>query len=93
MERAYQEGHFNEYIPLPALLDMIPLMAANTKKLQLVDYESIDDTGMYKRIAEIDSPFREQALSAYLKTAGRIGVPGRDVQELVTPVTNAGGTD
>ncbi len=87
---AFQEGHFNEYIPLPSLLDMIPLMAANTKKLQLVNYESIDDTGTYKRVASIDSPFREQALSAYQKIAGRIGVPGRNVQGLVTPIVNTG---
>ena len=91
--KAFQEGHYNEYIPLPSLLDMIPLMAANTKNLQLVDYDSIDDTGTYKRVASIDSPFREQALSAYQKIAGRIGVPGRDIQGLADTVANAGDTE
>jgi len=90
LKNAFQEGHYNEYIPLPSLLDMIPLMAANTKKLQLVDYDSINETGAYQRVASIDSPFREQALSAYQKIAGRIGVPERDIQELANPVLGQG---
>lgn len=78
---------------LPAFSDVIPLMAANLRKLSLVPYTDIalqsGGTKPYTRIANLDSPFRERLAWAYLQIAGRPGVPDIDVQSLAIAIDHA----
>ncbi|TKB75209.1 MAG: response regulator [Nitrospira sp.] len=78
---------------LPAFADVIPLMAANLKKLSHIPYvhiaTKIDEKKPFTRIASLDSPFRERLAWAYLQVAGRPGVPDVDVQSLATAISQA----
>lgn len=71
---------------LPMLSDVLPLMAANLKKLALVPYTDIATKAggdkPFLRIASVDSPFRERLAWAYLQVAGRPGVPDVDWESL-----------
>lgn len=75
-----QQGGF---IPLPSYWSILPSMAANLRELDLIPVEEIDagePTGKkYKRIASVDSPFREFITWAYLQIIGRPGMPERDL--------------
>lgn len=78
------QGYLKEFVPLPCLPGAIPLMIANMKKLELIKYNIIgNESGsdiQYLRIASIDSPFKEQIAQGYINTAGRPGVPVRDIK-------------
>ena len=75
---------------LPNFSEVIPLMAANLKKLLLIPYADIatkdGETKAFTRIASLDSPFRERLAWAYLQVAGRPGVPDIDVQALAISI-------
>jgi CTP synthase len=77
-----QQGGF---IPLPAYQRIIPLMAADLRKLELIPLENISAYGRagmgYERIASIDSPFREYVLWAHMHIAGRPGMPERNLKK------------
>ncbi len=77
-------GHSNGIIPLPKLTDLIPSMAADLKRLELVPADGIANSkcpeeAEYVRVASLDSPFREMVSWAYLQVAGRPGLPERDI--------------
>ena len=67
-------------------------MVANLKRLELLEWEQIrlggDENdedqpardGRFKRVASTDSPFREMVVWAYLRVAGRPGLPDIDVE-------------
>lgn len=78
---------------LPAFSKVIPLMAANLRKLSLIPYADIapqsGETKLFIRIANLDSPFRERLAWAYLQIAGRPGVPDVDVQSLAADIDQA----
>ena len=71
------QGHSNGIVPLPKLTDLIPLMAANLRTLELVPVKKIAEN--YERVASLDSPFREMVSWAYMQIAGRPGLPERDL--------------
>lgn len=82
-------------IPLPAVPGVFPDMAADLKKLELLDYskdgQSISGKNgrkavLYRRIASVDSPFREQMAWNYQRVACRPGMPDRDIQTWATAV-------
>ena len=56
-------------------------MAANFRNLDLVPFEDISEQGKFRRIASIDSPFRELVSWAYMQSACRPGMPDRNVDE------------
>jgi CheY-like chemotaxis protein len=75
---------------LPPFPDVLPLMAANLKKLSLVPYANIatksDEARAFLRVASVDSPFRERLAWAYLQVAGRPGVPDVDREALANSI-------
>ena len=81
-------GYFGVIVPFPKFFDKLPLMAANLRKLELIPIKKIhvggdDDLNSaqykYKRIASLDSPFRELISWAYQQVACRPGLPDRNV--------------
>jgi CheY-like chemotaxis protein len=72
-------GYCQTMMPLPALKDKIPAMAADLRALELIPVDSLQPAGgEFLRIASIDSPFRELISWAYLQVACRPGLPDRD---------------
>lgn len=89
VKRFLSGGHSEGIIPLPELKGLIPPMAANLRKLELVPVDTIGD---YERIASLDSPFREMVSWAYMQIAGRPGLPERDFDAWYDEVCNSLGT-
>ena len=71
------QGYSGAIIPLPALEEQIPTMAANLRDLELIPIDNINTE--FLRIASLDSPFRELIAWGYQQTACRPGLPDRDV--------------
>lgn len=100
LSRLLSEPHQGGFIPLPAYGEVIPDMAASLRDLELISVEDIDAweaTGRaYKRVASVDSPFREFITWAYLQIIGRPGMPDRDLdrwaEEIINPRGSAAGT-
>ncbi|MFJ6309436.1 PleD family two-component system response regulator [Streptomyces althioticus] len=70
----------NRYRYLPGFLDIPDL---------LVDFENVKSVELrearrYRRAATLDSPFSEAMLSAYGRSAGRIGTPDVSTAEILT---------
>lgn len=67
---------------LPKFPEVLPLMAANLKKLSLIAYADVatknGEAKPFVRVASVDSPFRERLAWAYLQVAGRPGIPDVD---------------
>ncbi len=83
LSRLLSEPHQGGFIPLPAYGEVMPDMAASLRDLELIPIKDIDtweETGRaYKRVASVDSPFREFITWAYLQIIGRPGMPERDL--------------
>ena len=74
------QGYVGSAIPFPELRTHIPHMAANLRDLELISLDNIekDDAG-FKRIASVDSPYREVISWAYMQSACRPGLPERNL--------------
>jgi hypothetical protein len=66
------------YLPLPGLRDLLPNMACDFKKLEMITYDSIGENKEYNKVASIDSPFREAIIWAYMQINCRPGLPDRN---------------
>ncbi len=96
-ERVLIPGVHNGYVPLPAFPQRVPVMVANLKSLEVIEYDAIggseESNSSFERIASIDSPFREQVAWAFLTTAARPGMPDRALdqwaEELIEQGANA----
>lgn len=71
-------------------------MAANLKRLELLDWEDVRlaegdgrAAAMFKRVASTDSPFRELVVWAYLRVTGRPGAPAFDVDGWLDDLSDA----
>jgi hypothetical protein len=75
-------GYNQKMLVLPKLPNIIPDMIADLKSLELIPITDIskDNTKPFKRIASVDSPFRELVSWAYMQTACRPGLPDRDFE-------------
>lgn len=89
-------GYIEHIVFLPALSKRIPTMAADMRKLELIPFNDIDtgqngddSSEQFVRIASIDSPFREAIMWAYLQTAGRPGLPDRDIKAWSREIVDA----
>ena len=78
-ERLLSSGYAQSVIPFPAMGGVIPAMAANLRSLELIPIGSIGEESSFRRVASLDSPFRELVAWAYLQNAGRPGLPDRDL--------------
>ena len=91
VKKLLSQGHSNGIIPLPTLKNIIPLMAANLRDLELIPADEIgtsDSPGTveYIRVASLDSPFREIVSWAYIQITGRPGLPNRDFDKWIEEV-------
>ena len=75
--RTFSEGHADGYFPIPMIPGYSPAMCADLKDLEVLERADIL-AKLHARIASLDSPFREQLISAFSNTACRVGVPDRD---------------
>jgi hypothetical protein len=85
---ALVDGYGESAIPLPGIPGAFPDMCADLKTLELLDYSadgksiSVRRGGKvvtFRRIASVDSPFREQVAWNYQRIACRPGMPDRDI--------------
>ena len=87
------QGYSQSVIAIPPLPDKIPAIAANLRDLELIPIDQIGDTGEFRVVASIDSPFRELVSWAYLQIACRPGLPERDrdtwAEEIISATQNA----
>ena len=79
------EGYTRAIIPLPALEEQIPTMAANLRDLELIPIDNISTE--FLRIASLDSPFRELIAWGYQQTACRPGLPDRNFDSWCAEIT------
>lgn len=83
--RALSRGFLGERLPLPEFPGHVPILVANLKDLEVLDYRSVcPDPGSeaeFVRVASVDSPFRELVSWAFLCTIARPGLPERDLDE------------
>jgi len=93
LPRFLNEPHLGGHVPLPEYGSLLPCMAANLRKLELIPISDIDPRSVagkkFRRIASIDSPFREQIAWAYLSITGRPGVPERDQEKWATQIISS----
>jgi CTP synthase len=91
--KALTAGAFQGFLPLPGFPSRLPVMVANLKGLEVIQWESVgpvdSSTHEFVRVASIDSPFREQVAWAYLTTAARPGMPDRDLKPWAEEVVKA----
>ena len=73
-------GHSQGIVPLPSFRDVVPTMAADLRDLSLISIEEIGTEATYRRVASINSPYRELVSWAYQQVACRPGLPVRDVE-------------
>ncbi|MCY3734246.1 MAG: hypothetical protein OXG42_08190 [Chloroflexi bacterium] len=83
------EGIADGLLPIPRFIGHVPSMAANLKRLELVEWTDVqmevggdgapDADAVFVRVASTDSPFRELVVWAYLRVTGRPGAPDFDV--------------
>ncbi len=73
------QGYYKTVLPFPQLDERIPTMAANLRDLDFVQIADIGKSeNRFRRIASIDSPFRELVAWAYMQIACRPGLPDRN---------------
>lgn len=79
------------YLALPGLPGFIPAMLANLKDLELIKLNKIgnDNHSQYRRIASVDSPFREMVTWAYIQITGRPGLPNRNFDKWAEEIYSA----
>ena len=73
-------GHSQGILPLPGYRDVIPTMVADLRDLCLIPIEEIGDEASYRRVASMNSPYRELVSWAYQQVACRPGLPNRDFE-------------
>lgn len=98
ISKVLNAGYYEIIVPFPELANTIPLMAANLRELELISIDKIhkggdDDSDSteceYKRIASLDSPFRELISWAYQQIACRPGLPDRNVEAWASKIEEA----
>ena len=95
------EGIADGLVPIPRFVGHVPSMAANLKRLELLDWDEVrldEEAGraaageaMFKRVASTDGPFRELVVWAYLRVTGRPGAPAFDVDGWLDDLSDATG--
>jgi len=74
------QGFIQNILPFPKFANRIPTMAADLRQLELIRFGEIGNNGEFRRVASIDSPFRELISWAHMQTACRPGLPDRDIE-------------
>jgi len=77
------QPHVNGYCPLPAYPGIWPEMAIRLRDIAFLNFDALstlEKKAEFKRVASIDSPFREQIAWAYMQIASRPALPDRDIE-------------
>lgn len=92
------EGMADNILPIPSFRGHVPLMVANLKRLELIEWNRIDfgvedgdvetANSEFCRVASTDSPFREMVVWAYLRVTGRPGVPNIDIERWMNDISD-----
>ena len=92
------EGMVGQHIPIPEFRGNVPLMVANLKRLELLEWDQVDlqpgdghespDDSRFHRVASTDSPFREMVVWAYLRVTGRPGLPIIDIDDWLESISD-----
>lgn len=92
------EGMAENAIPIPLFRGHVPLMVANLRNLELIEWNRIDlgvedcdaekVSSEFRRVASTDSPFREMVVWAYLRVTGRPGVPEIDIERWTDDISD-----
>lgn len=83
------QGYLRSILPLPQLAHIIPEMFADLRSLELLPLDKSTGTIIgYKRVASLDSPFRELVSWAYLQISARPGLPDRDISRWATEMAS-----
>ena len=90
------QGMEGEHLVIPEFRGHVPLMAANLKRLELVEGDRSDlcrdgddaNGPELVRVASTDSPFREMVVWAYLNVMGRPGMPDTDIEQWLEEISH-----
>ncbi len=88
----FNQPHMRGYVSLPKLPATLPLMSVCLKKLEMVPLTDLKMTGegaKYRRVASLDSPFRENISWAYSQISGRPGLPERNFEKMTKDILDA----
>jgi hypothetical protein len=92
LPRAFNDPQQSGIAILPEYPGVVPLLAVNLRDLELIPLSDIatgDEGGKrFKRVASIDSPFREFAAWAFLQITCRPGVPPRNMESVVSALVS-----
>lgn len=86
------QPQINGYCPLPAYPGMWPEMAIKLRDTEFVAFDAISSAekkAQFKRVASIDSPFREQIAWGHMQIASRPALPDRDVEAWAKSIITA----
>ena len=93
------DGIADGLLPIPRFAGHVPSMAANLKRLDLVEWNDVGletadghvgrNDARFVRAASTDSPFRELVVWAYLRVTGRPGAPAFDVDAWLDDIPDA----
>ncbi|BAJ29369.1 MULTISPECIES: response regulator [Kitasatospora] len=89
LQRIFRTDH-NRYRVLPKYLNIPDLVVdfEDVSSVPLADIRRHLESGEWKRVATLDSPFAEAFLTAHSRTVGRIGTPDIDFTSLEIRLTS-----
>lgn len=79
--RILNAGYINKWIPFPGIKEIMPDLAVNLKKLELINLREFKSE--YKIVASLSSPYKERLVWAYMQNACRPGVPDLAVEKWI----------
>ena len=92
------EGIVGHHLPIPEFQGQVPLMVANLKRLELIEWNEMDlepcddgpvpEADRFQRVASTDSPFREMVVWAYLRVTGRPGLPEINIDDWLENISH-----
>ena len=98
IRRFLNDGMVDGFLPIPKFQGHVPLMVANLKALELIEWQKVSlapsggnveaQDSEFERVASTDSPFREMVVWAYLRVTGRPGVPEIDVEQWLSDISD-----
>ena len=79
--RILNTGYINKWVPFPGIKGVMPDLAVNLKKLELIELTVIESE--YSIAASLSSPYKERFVWAYMQNACRPGVPDLGVEQWI----------
>jgi CTP synthase len=84
------QGFIKTRMPLPKLGSLLPDLVIHIKAIELININrKTGEVEDHKRIASLDSPFREQVSWAFIQNSGRPGIPDCDYETWAQEMNDA----